>query len=649
MNYEEAIHFIHSVEWQGSRPGLSRITELLSRLGHPEKGLKAIHVAGTNGKGSFSAMLESVLRHAGYRTGLFVSPYIEEFEERIQCGGKLIAREELAEIVTEIAPICRSMEDLPTEFEILTAIGFVYFKKKQVEVAVIECGMGGRLDSTNVIADPLLSVITGIALDHVQFLGDTVEKIAAEKAGIIKDGRPILYGGRDAAAKAVIAERAAALGAPFYGKDFDAIRNVTCSLDGTVFDYKEHKAVYLPLIGCHQAENGASVLEAVAVLRGEGLVISEEALRNGLAAVVWKGRFEKLNDSPIVLFDGGHNEEGVAAAVKTVKVCFGEQKLLVISGVMKDKDYGTIASSLASVADTVYTVTPANPRALPAEDYAKVMAAQGVKAIPCSDFQTAVGQAYARAKENGTPLLCVGSLYAYGDFKKALAACRTEEVIGTALTKADSKKRAKKLVLAFVILFAVLLALNFIMDSGLIGKLLPDNDKEPERKPIFLYEPDYEENIFEDEEYLGLNRYLLYTDGAQSIYLANENDFAATGDVASFFGEYFDTIIMGDHRRLNACFTEDYRKEHGEKTRFTMQKLYDMEVVKLMEYVINEGTPDQTTVYEFNVSYRILYNNGTFRDDLESGAARPQIYLLYRPHGTDEIRIQSILEYNIKY
>ncbi len=650
MNYQEALRFIHSVEWQGSRPGLSRITELLSRLGHPEQGLRAVHVAGTNGKGSFCAMLESVLRHAGYRTGLFVSPYIEEFEERIQCDGHLIEREELAEIVTEIAPVCRSMEDLPTEFEILTAIGFVYFKKKQVEVAVIECGMGGRLDSTNVLCAPLLSVITGVALDHVQFLGDTVEKIAAEKAGIIKAGRPVLYGGRDQAAGAVIAAKASELGAPRVEKDFDAIENVTCSLDGTVFDYKAYKAIHLPLIGCHQAENGASVLEAVDILRREGLNITDKALREGLASVVWKGRMERLSDRPLVLFDGGHNEEGVKAAVKTVKVCLGEQKLLVVSGVMRDKDYETIAKSLATISHTVYTVTPENPRALPAEDYAAVFHAQGASAISCSDFETAVKQAYARAKAEDIPLLCVGSLYAYGAFKKVLTACRTEEgevAAPTVNPKNAAKKRAKRLVLTVAILFCLLLALNGILNSGLIGRLLAPKDK-TEGPPVFLYPVDDTEDIFADEEYMDLNRYLFYTEGAFSVYLANQNDFLAAGEVAVFFGDYFDAIIHGDHEKYNACFTEQYRKENGEKSRFTMQKIYDMEAMKLREYVISEGTSDQTTVYEFKVSYRICCNNGTFRDDLASDMARPQVYRLYRFDRTEEIRIQAILEYNYR-
>ncbi|MBE6636348.1 MAG: bifunctional folylpolyglutamate synthase/dihydrofolate synthase [Ruminococcaceae bacterium] len=426
MTYQESMAFIHSVEWQGSRPGLSRITELLARLGNPEKDIKVIHVAGTNGKGSFCAMLESVLRHAGYRTGLFVSPYLEQFEERIQADGSLIDSQELAAIVSEIAPHCRAMSDLPTEFEILTAIGFTYFKKKKVDLAVVECGMGGRLDSTNVIPHPLLSVITGISLDHTQFLGDTIEKIAAEKAGIIKTGHPVLYGGKNPDAARVIAEVAAARGSTFATKDFDAITNVSCTLNGTTFCYRGH-TLSLPLLGAYQPENAASVWEAVSLLRREGLVISDEALHKGLATVRWKGRFEKLNEEPTVIFDGGHNEEGVTAAVRTVRACFGDQKLLVISGVMKDKDYHTIASEIATIAHAVYTVTPANPRALPSHDYAAVFGRYAIEATPCQSFEAAVTAAFHRAKEEHRPLLCVGSLYAYGDFKQALNAARLED------------------------------------------------------------------------------------------------------------------------------------------------------------------------------------------------------------------------------
>ena len=195
MNYSEAMSFIHSVEWQGSRPGLERITELSEMMSHPEGSFSAVHVAGTNGKGSFCAMLASVLHAAGYKTGLFTSPYIEFFEERMQINGRMIGRDELADIVTDIAPLCERMSDKPTEFELITAVGFEYFRRNHVDIAVIECGMGGRLDSTNILPPPLLSVITGISLDHVQFLGNTISAIAGEKAGIIKPHSPVLFGG----------------------------------------------------------------------------------------------------------------------------------------------------------------------------------------------------------------------------------------------------------------------------------------------------------------------------------------------------------------------------------------------------------------------------------------------------------------------
>ncbi|MBP3396499.1 MAG: bifunctional folylpolyglutamate synthase/dihydrofolate synthase, partial [Clostridia bacterium] len=215
MTYQEAIDYIHSVVWKGSRPGLSRITELLNLLNNPQNGLRFIHIAGTNGKGSTSAMTESVLRAVGYRTGLFVSPYIKHFNERICVSGEPISNEALAAATAMVKPFADSMADAPTEFELITAIGLVYFKEMGCDVVVLETGMGGRLDSTNVIEDPLATVITGIALDHTAYLGDTVEAIAAEKAGIIKKNAPMIWGGFDPAARRVIAEAAEKAGVPF--------------------------------------------------------------------------------------------------------------------------------------------------------------------------------------------------------------------------------------------------------------------------------------------------------------------------------------------------------------------------------------------------------------------------------------------------
>ena len=212
MTYLEALDYIHSVVWKGSRPGLERITELLARLGDPQDDLKFIHVEGTNGKGSFCAMTESILRAAGYKTGLFVSPYIKNFNERICVLGTPISDSDLAEATALVKPHADAMADAPTEFELITAIGLVHFVKVGCEVVVLETGMGGRLDSTNIIKDPLFTVITGIAMDHTAFLGDTVEKIAAEKAGILKKGAPVLWGGRDQRARNVIQNRADELG-----------------------------------------------------------------------------------------------------------------------------------------------------------------------------------------------------------------------------------------------------------------------------------------------------------------------------------------------------------------------------------------------------------------------------------------------------
>ena len=200
MNYKQSLEYIHSISWTFCKPGLDRIRKLCSRLGDPQKGMKFIHVAGTNGKGSFCSMMSSILIADGYKTGLFTSPYIRFFNERMQINGEPITDNELAEITTQVRPIAESMNDSPTEFELITAVAFVYFKKHNCDVVVLEAGMGGKLDSTNIIEESLLSVITGVALDHTAFLGETVEKIAAEKAGIIKSLCPILFGGTDASA-----------------------------------------------------------------------------------------------------------------------------------------------------------------------------------------------------------------------------------------------------------------------------------------------------------------------------------------------------------------------------------------------------------------------------------------------------------------
>ena len=420
MTYKEALAYIHSVEWKGSRPGLSRITELLQKLGDPQKKLRFIHVAGTNGKGSFCAMTESILRAAGYKTGLFVSPYIKNFNERICVSGVPIEDEALAEATAIVRPVADTMEDAPTEFELITAIGFVHFVREKCDIVVLETGMGGRLDSTNVIDPPLLTVITGIAMDHTAFLGDTVEQIAAEKAGIIKKGSPVLWGGSDAAARHVIAHRAREVGSPMLSTEDTPLTVREMTLFGTVADYGEWKGVRIPLLGTYQPRNLANVLAAVPLLRQVGLEISDKAVYDGLAAVRWHGRFEKLCESPLILSDGAHNPQGVDAAVDSIKAYFGTQRVLLLCGVMADKDYHGMIKTLAPVVAEAFTLTPNNPRALPAADLAAAFEAAGICATGFADVPAAVAAAYTRAVETGRPLISLGSLYMYCEVTDAL-------------------------------------------------------------------------------------------------------------------------------------------------------------------------------------------------------------------------------------
>ncbi len=420
MTYQETLDYIHSVTWKGSRPGLVRITELLERLVNPQNTLRFVHIAGTNGKGSNSAMLESVLRAAGYRTGLFVSPYIKHFNERICVSGKPISNEDLAAATAAVRPHADAMADAPTEFELITAIGLVHFAKVGCELVVLETGMGGRLDSTNIIRDPLATVITGIAMDHTAFLGDTPAKIAAEKAGIIKEGRPVIWGGHDAEARAVIEAHAAAHHAPFRAAEDTPITVREMTLDGTVCDYGMHRDIRIPLLGTYQPQNLATVLSTLDALRDAGLAISDEAIRTGLATVRWRGRFEKLCEQPLIFSDGAHNPEGIAAAAAGIHHYFPNKKVALLSGVMADKDYTDMVATLAPVCCRAFTLTPDNPRSLPAAEYAAVFARAGIEANGYDTVEEAVRAAVAYARETDTPLFSLGSLYMYAEVTAVL-------------------------------------------------------------------------------------------------------------------------------------------------------------------------------------------------------------------------------------
>ena len=420
MTYQEALEYIHSQNRAFCKPGLERVSRLLHAIGNPERDLRCIHVAGTNGKGSTSSMLAQILIESGMRVGLYTSPYVLRFNERIRFMGASISDEDLARYTQAIKQTADTMEDTPTEFEIITAIAFSYFKDVGCDVVVLEVGLGGRFDATNVITSPLVSVITGIAKDHTAILGDTVEAIAKEKAGIIKQECPVVWGGGESSARPCIIEAAMEKNAPYREVARDKITIHRSDLFGSVFDYKDLQNIRISLSGLYQPYNAATVLEVVDSLRNEGLSISDEAVFKGLESTYWPARFEVLSKLPTIVFDGAHNAEGIEVATKSIQQYYKGERVLLLTGVLRDKEYETIAARLAEIGAHAFVITPPNPRALPAEEYASLLTSLGLAATPCSSVALGVERAVLQAKESGRPLFILGSLYTYAEVRAAV-------------------------------------------------------------------------------------------------------------------------------------------------------------------------------------------------------------------------------------
>ncbi len=421
MTLDEALDYIHSVDWRGSVPGLSRIDALMNKLGHPERTLRCIHVTGTNGKGSTCAMISAVLRAAGYRVGLYTSPYIRVFNERMQLGGVPIPDDELCALVEEIRPLASRMDDPPTEFELVTALALTWFARQQCDIVVCEVGMGGEFDATNVIPAPEVAAVTNIGLDHTAVLGGTIEAIAATKAGIIKPGcDAVLYPSAPSVRK-VVTDRCRTVGAALTVADFDALRPRSHSLSGQVFDWPGLPGLRLSLLGQHQLHNAAVTLTVLTCLRRRGWNIPETAIRSGLAAVEWPGRFQLVRRDPAVILDGGHNPQCMEALTRNVDDYLSARPLTVLTGVLGDKDYGHMYGQLARRADRFVTVTPRNPRALSADKLAETLSALGKPVTACERIPQGVKAALALTPPDGA-VLCCGSLYLLGDVMSALEA-----------------------------------------------------------------------------------------------------------------------------------------------------------------------------------------------------------------------------------
>lgn len=414
MTYENAIKKIHSLLSFGSRPGLDRIKKLLSLMGNPQDKLKFIHVAGTNGKGSVCQLLSSVLICEGYKTGLFISPYITDFRERIQINGEMISQSDLAEAVEKTFPLVEKLREqdcIITEFEYIMAVEFYIHSLKKCDVVVLETGMGGLLDCTNVIKPPLCSIITTVGIDHTAVLGGTLEKIAEQKCGIIKENSVAVTSKQDIKAMSVIEDTAKAKGVPLYKSEDVTVKIIKTTIEESVFEYKGEK-LRLPLAGIHQIENAKTVLSAIDALnRGGILEISKGSIVKGFKSAKNPARLEVMGKSPLVILDGAHNPNGIKALADSLCTLVPNSDKICIMGMMSDKDSVSSIELLENTFTEVICVDVENPRSLKAEELAQECKGhfKNVKAVgsPVSAFD----YAYEKAQKDGLCLVICGSLY----------------------------------------------------------------------------------------------------------------------------------------------------------------------------------------------------------------------------------------------
>ena len=428
MTINEAIEYITSASWSQWRLGLDRTYELLERVGRPDKQLKFVHVAGTNGKGSTCAMVESMLRAAGYTTGTYPSPYIEDFRERIQVNAEPIPEEALCELTELVKAEAEKMEDHPSQFEIITAIGMLWFAKNGCDIVVLEVGLGGIYDSTNMIDPPEVAVITNIGYDHTDHLGDTLAEITRNKCGIIKSGSDVVAYPNVEEVTDVIEAACEEKGCRLEYADFGRIEPLTADISGQAFVWKSADSnasderpaksgikIHTPLIGEYQQRNAAVALTVIEALRRRGWDINDEAIMTGMAHVSWPARFEVLGTGPVFILDGGHNKQCAEAVAESLGKYFPDGGLTVIIGVLADKDYEAILDTLLPYAAKCYCLTPDSDRALKAEALAEIIRSKGKEAEAFDSAEAAIRAAISEE----APVLAFGSLYLAGTVRKA--------------------------------------------------------------------------------------------------------------------------------------------------------------------------------------------------------------------------------------
>lgn len=427
MNYTECIRYLEEEVGFGSVPGLERIQSLCDKLGNPEQRLSVIHIAGTNGKGSAVAMLSSILKEAGYRVGTYTSPHLESYRERFCINGKQISEADFAAEITRMKQLCTELaaegKPVPTLFEIVTGAAFHYFAAQKVDILLLEVGLGGRFDATNILPTPLLSLIMSISIDHTDFLGETIEEIAAEKAGIIKKNCPVVLYSQDKIVYNVIKEAAERLNAPLYCSENTEITISSQTLEETVFsaetEFFSEKDIHLSLLGSYQLQNCITVLNTCAVLQKNGLHLPHAAIRNGLKNARWAGRMEICGRNPLVILDGAHNADGIIQLAKSIPTYCKGKKVTLILGVLGDKEYHKMAEVILPHADTVILTEPHSERKLDVFTLARSISGYTGKIYTEKEIEKAFETALSLTPTDGV-ILCCGSLYMIGAMRTYL-------------------------------------------------------------------------------------------------------------------------------------------------------------------------------------------------------------------------------------
>lgn len=407
MTYSDACDYMENLNKRGIHPGLKGIGLLLDACNNPEKDLKVIHVVGTNGKGSTSMFLAEILRAAGYKVGLFSSPSVFSEREIIKINNREISKDSYAAL-TEQLQAANTMEC--TRFEIETAMAFLYFKEKKCDVVVFEAGMGGLNDATNIAPNSLAGVFCPIGLDHTDYLGDTIEKIAENKAGVIKNGAITVSAPQEPSVEAIIRNRAEEKETPVIFSSLNEIRNVKFKLSGTTFDYKEYKKISLNLLGTYQPLNAVTALETALMLREKGYKITENNIRKGLETARISGRFEKISDKPLIYIDGAHNPHASLKLRESIETYFTKKKIVYIMGMLKDKDCECVVKNTVDKASAVFTVaTPNKARTLSSFELAEIVRKYNPMVSSMDSVEEALEMAGLMADKD-TVIIVFGSL-----------------------------------------------------------------------------------------------------------------------------------------------------------------------------------------------------------------------------------------------